>query len=141
MDTDSEFVVSLDELNTALGTIEDAYSFLSARYYLPKQTSKAINKTYLTRILLKNSYVLKVQRTITRHHIDYHASNIGEMLEKLEAFLKLNDKPPTGMGQLRLPDYAWIYDVCVWLDPTNTMKIPRVQVSSENNITRVIDSE
>jgi len=55
MDIRSKFLVSLDELKTALVTMEDAYSLLSTKNYHPKQDSKEINKTYLTSILLKSN--------------------------------------------------------------------------------------
>jgi len=63
------------------------------------------------------------------------------MLEKLEDFLKKLRRPPTGLDHLHLPDYNWIYDVSVWIDPSNSMKIKRGLVLSKESLVRIIDQE
>ena len=141
MEIASHSQVTFEELNIVLGSINDAYAILAKKYYLPSITSKAITKPYLTKVMLVNTNILRVPNTITKHYVEYKGNTVSEMLEKLEAFLQVEGKPPTGLDQLHLPDYNWIYDVCVWVDPSNKMQIKRGLVTSQNSLTRIIDQE
>lgn len=141
MEIASHSQVTLQELNIVLGTVSDAYAVLSQKYYLPDLSSKAITKEYLKKIFFSNVKILRVPRTITSNYVDYKGTTVPEMLEKLEDFLKKNDYPSTGLDGNHHPDYQWIYDVCVWIDPTNKMGIVRSHVPSNDNLTRTIDQE
>jgi len=141
MDITSQTKASVEELNAILGGLSDAYGWLSQKYYLPSITSKAIRKEYLMKIMLANERVLRVPRTITRNYIEYRGNTIGEMLEKLEGFLRDEGHPPSGLTPLHLPDYNWLYDVCSWIDPTNKMRILKYTPPSKSTITRTINQE
>ena len=43
--------VSVEELNAILGSMQDAYAWLSQKYYLPSLNSKAITKLYLFKVI------------------------------------------------------------------------------------------
>ena len=88
MDVSSHTEVTFDELNCVLGSISDAYGWVSRKYYLPSITSKAITRNYLMRMIFAKSDVLKVPNTIQKNFIEYKGMTVGEMLEKLDAFLK-----------------------------------------------------
>lgn len=141
MEISSELQISLDELNTVMGTMDDAYACLSRKYYLPKRNSKAITKEYLMKLFVKDCKVLKVPRTISRNFVEYHFLTVEEMLNKLEKFLSENNHPPTGFDSFHLPDYQWIYDVIVWIDHENDMEMPRESGTTLSAIKRTIDSE
>ena len=132
---------NLSTLNIVLGTIADAYAALSQLYYLPKRTSKAISKKYLMQVMLADSRVLRVSKTIEKHFIEYQGDTCPDMLEKLEAFLAEKNLPPTGFDFLSLPDYQWLYDVCCWVDPENTMGIKKMRIISEAPLTRNVSQE
>ncbi len=141
MDISSNSKISFEELNLVFGSMREVYATLSQKYYLPSLTSKAITKKYLTLMMLSGTNILKVPPTIKRHYIEYKIATIPEMHEKLEAFLIENNQPLTGLDALHLPDYHWIYDVCVWIDPINKIKLSRTNAAAKDSITRMIDQE
>lgn len=142
MDTSSQVHISFEELNAIFGSIDDVYAALAQKYYLPKKTSKAINKPYLQQIFFAKTNILKVPNTITRNYIEYQGTTILEMMEKLERFLEAENHPPLGMDKLHTPDYQWLYDTCIWIDPTNKMGIKRHHNNIETGgLTRLIDEE
>ena len=118
MEIASQSEASFDELNSVLGSTTDAYGWLSQKFYLPSLKSKAITKPYLLKMILSKSEVLKVPNTIARYYVEYRGITVNQqILVKLEEFLALNNLPTIGLNHLRLPDFAWIYNVRLWLDP------------------------
>jgi len=91
--------------------------------------------------MLINSNIFRVPNTSTKHYVEYKGNTVSEMLEKLETFLQSEEKPSIGLNQLHLPDYNWICDVCLWVDPTNKMQIKRGLATSQNSLIRIIDQE
>jgi hypothetical protein len=131
--------VSISDLNVVIGSVREAYNVLSTLYYLPAITSKAISKPYLQALFIEDSNILEVPRKITNHHISFQGNNVCDMLEKLEDFLKANNHPPTGLDVDHLPDYRWLYNVCLHYDPNNTMNIVRSYTPTQQTITRNIN--
>lgn len=141
MDISSNTKMTYEELNELLGNKEEMYATLSQRFYLPKATSKAATKPYLTKVFLKSQNILKVPLNIPRSFVEYMGTDIKEMHQKLEKYLKDNNLPKTGMDAEHLPDYDWIYNVCCWLDPENTMGIAKQPNATLQNYEVEVDEE
>jgi hypothetical protein len=139
--------VALTSIKKKIGNLSETYDFLSQIYYLPDQSSKAINKEYLENYFFLNKTqpkILMIKRNDLKMIRAPKINNdltAAELLEKLELYLKNQKLPPSGMNFSTLPNIDWLAITLNILDPQDSLKIFVKPQKIEDTIIRSLNPE